>query len=155
MKNNTYWLPDYNRPIIAFDWDQTISINGHDMHAVAISLFEYLKNLGYLPVVISGRYPKEPVISTYEPNITIHKNPEMERFTQTYNPIRFKIWVLNYYKRKGDLIFYVDGDIKTVSILKDAGIPVINLRTQALTEWQNLINFWIKFFVDRKRKINK
>lgn len=148
-----YWLPEFDRPIIGFDFDQTISVNGHDIILTVKELFYYLeKSLGFMPVIISGRSHIQPQIIADYPVITIHQNPEKEQFESTFNPIRFKIWVLLYYLNKGDLLFYVEGDNRVVEVLNNANIPVVNLKTSHHKTWVDLIGFWIKFFTDRKPK---
>lgn len=148
-----HWLPIYDRPIIGFDFDQTISVNGHSIIKPALDLFDHLENrLGYLPVIISGRSPDDYPITTYKHVITIHNNPNMDYFRKTFNSIRFKFWVLNFYyaNGKGDLLFYVDGDQKVIDALYGMNIPAVSLKTKPPAEWSETINFWIRFFIDRK-----
>lgn len=152
------WLPNINRPFIAFDWDGTLSVNSVTIMGQAQLLIEYLENeLGYLTVVVTGRHWDMPHITTHDRVVCMHMNPNPEKYRKTFNPFRFKLWVLSHFYKegRGNMLFYVDNDSEIVSMCRSKNIPVVPLGKWSRDKWLEITKYWVAYFIEQKRKTNK
>lgn len=113
-------------PFVAWDWDETLSINGDTLDRSYQPLLDHVKDLGLKQVIISGRYPTAPPVPDLGlmPIISIHtiSTPKYAFF----NAKRFKLWVMRIPEVRRNMICYIDTDPTTIRVLGTQGIPTIH-----------------------------
>lgn len=120
-------IPDLpTTPFVAWDWDETLSADGHTLDPSYQPLLDHVRDLGIKQVIISGRYPtSEPVPDLgLMPIITIHtiSTPKYNSF----NAKRFKMWVMRLPEVAQHMLCYVDTDPTTIRVLAARGILTIH-----------------------------
>lgn len=123
MKQLNQFLAEQH-PVIAWDWDQTLSANGVMTLPVYREIMKKLTaHYGFKHIIVSGRIMKfSPLGFEGEPfEISVFFN------TENVNIYRWKLWILRFlYKNgKGILRLYVDNNSELVEVLRKEKIPAI------------------------------
>lgn len=126
-------------PVLAWDWDGTLAINGCTIARRLIPIISRFKREhGITPIIVTGRTGNNVDHQIMDEEIRklatrITKiGDEVEEIRVLYNDkggnsYRYKLWVLKalYLKGMGVLRGYFDTDKKLVSMLQEAGLPAI------------------------------
>jgi len=106
-------------PVIAWDWDGTISVNGVFLIPEYNGLMQKLTTYyGFRHIIVTGRLMHfEPMGCEVEMPIIFNVNKG--------NIFRFKLWVLKYLYQNsnGILRLYVDNNLELIEVLSKAGLP--------------------------------
>ncbi len=126
-------------PLLAWDWDGTLSINGCTVARRFIPILQRFKREHSIkPIIVTGRVGNnidhqimDQEINKLSKRLT-NIGDIVEEIRVLYNDkngnsYRYKLWVLKalYLKGMGVLRGYFDTDKKLVSMLQEAGLPAI------------------------------
>lgn len=107
-------------PVIAWDWDGTISINGVFLIPEYNGLMQKLTlYYGFRHIIVTGR------LMLFEPmGCEIDDLPIIYNVNKG-NIFRFKLWALKYLYQssKGVLRLYVDNNLELIEVLSKTGLP--------------------------------
>lgn len=123
-------------PIIAWDWDMTLSMNGvHALEQLIYIQDQMTMYYGFTHIIVTGRN------EIFKP---LNIKGEVLFYKVFYNteggpPIRFKLWILHKFYNKGNgiLRLYIDNDETVLDTLRKSYLPVCNGKSHDLTWYRD------------------
>ncbi len=159
-KTVTRWLP--MKPFIAWDYDDTLSHNRVTISNRMAELIVDLEDKGIEQVIVTGRHPTKDdshmgfdggnkYFSMETLSYISARNLKVDKkYYNSFNSIRFKLWVLRHPIAQQYMIIYVDNDEKVCKVLKSANIPAISLAKHPPEHYKSIISSWIDHYTKRR-----